>query len=711
MGGVRKHDRGSLPLLHAAVTDGRVAAVMKGRSGRAAHPNGRRPQHMSRLDDALALSALVATALVIALPTLRGGYLTYLDNPVHLAEIGELAEHGTNAWSEIGFAGIPLGTLHSPLWYALLALWSRAGAPVGPLYALLLVVSFVAPALALYAVARRRLSAWRACLLAYFLLVQSTMIWGIASPLGGMWTHALAAAGVVVLLELWSRERLTARGNLAAALLLALVALTHLFALVVSVLAIALSIWVHWRDKTVDRPELLRRAGGCAVAALASALYWLTFAMTSEPEAAPADVLTPSYLACRLLMPCDAMYLVDQRIERAVRWDLHLTDAVPMVALVAAGVAGFVRRRARQDTTGRVGFLLAVVLLVALLVHPYYPLSILGPVSWRLLYWVRLGLALSAVHFVAALPPVSPPAGRRPQTRPVSLTTLRRAAVCITAVGLGYWWGQPLRTDSPPSLAADVKEAQRLWDWLGRHADPSWGRLYVQDTFGHVWDEAGMSHSHLPALTIRYSKLPQLGAYYGVVPYRTRWTLGEFNTFFSEWFWNRDAMLISMEKTNVGAVVSATEPAREFFGTGRDFDELVAVGRYSVWRRRDAKNRWVAELRPTNRIENVEWARDRVRFRLTTEFPRGRVVVKNSWHRWWTLKGIPGASLQASPDGFLGIVNIPKGSFTVELRYEPSRLPLFVTAFGWTLFAFWAAMTAMSRSRSGAWIARALGPG
>jgi hypothetical protein len=89
-----------------------------------------------RLDDAVALSALVTTAIVIALPILRGGYLTYLDNPVHLAEIGELAEHGTNAWSEIGFTGIPLGTLHSPLWYGLLAFWARAGAPIGPLYAL-----------------------------------------------------------------------------------------------------------------------------------------------------------------------------------------------------------------------------------------------------------------------------------------------------------------------------------------------------------------------------------------------------------------------------------------------------------------------------------------------------------------------------------------------------------------------------------------------
>src|SRR5260221_5420860 len=52
--------------------------------------------------DGLALASLIGTALVIALPILRGGYLTYIDNPVHLAEIYDLARPG-NGWSEIGF--------------------------------------------------------------------------------------------------------------------------------------------------------------------------------------------------------------------------------------------------------------------------------------------------------------------------------------------------------------------------------------------------------------------------------------------------------------------------------------------------------------------------------------------------------------------------------------------------------------------------------
>jgi hypothetical protein len=53
-----------------------------------------------RLDrrDAFALVSLIATAVVLAWPILTGGYFTYIDNPVHLAEIYELAKGG-NGWS------------------------------------------------------------------------------------------------------------------------------------------------------------------------------------------------------------------------------------------------------------------------------------------------------------------------------------------------------------------------------------------------------------------------------------------------------------------------------------------------------------------------------------------------------------------------------------------------------------------------------------
>ena len=61
-------------------------------------------------EDAVALLLLAGTAAIVSAPIWRGGYLTYIDNSVHIAEILELSRNQARGWSEIAFAGFPLGT-------------------------------------------------------------------------------------------------------------------------------------------------------------------------------------------------------------------------------------------------------------------------------------------------------------------------------------------------------------------------------------------------------------------------------------------------------------------------------------------------------------------------------------------------------------------------------------------------------------------------
>ena len=84
------------------------------------------------LTDRLALLALCGASLIIGSPVLVGGYLGYLDNPAHLAEVYSLARESINGWSEIAFCGFPLGRLHSPLWYGALVALAKLGVPVEP---------------------------------------------------------------------------------------------------------------------------------------------------------------------------------------------------------------------------------------------------------------------------------------------------------------------------------------------------------------------------------------------------------------------------------------------------------------------------------------------------------------------------------------------------------------------------------------------------
>lgn len=629
--------------------------------------------------DVLSVVTLLVTSVVIALPVVRGGCWTYIDNSVHIAEIWELAEPGNPAWSEIGFAGFPLGTLHSPLWYPLLAFLVRQGVPVAPLYCAALLVGFVAPSLALYGVARRRAAPGPSALLAYLLLVQSSAIWGIGSPLGGMWTHALSTGVVIVLADLHARPELTARQHCAAAALLAFALLTHLFALPLFGFVFVASVAVLRRRDEISRVEIKRRLAGTAVAAAASAQYWLTLLLVGNEGKAPHQALRPVELLTRLLLPSDAMYLIDHRPGESIRWDLGLVDAVPSWALLALGVVGFLRKRAARDALGATGFWFGSALLLLLFVHNYVQLPIFGPVSFRFVEGVRAGFALSAIPLVAEWPGWS------------SLKTRAYMAMSLVGSALGFLWGTPLRRDMPESIAEDLSEVRELGRWLREHASPDWGRVYLQDTFGHDWRGRGAALSHMPVLTRHYSGLPQLGAYYGVVPFQLRWTLSEFNGLYGMWTPSEEWVLEAMEKTNAGVLVTSNPDMDGRVARMERLEELGRVGRYTIRRRSGAVNAPIAPLTPANHVGTVEYGTNEFHFPLMTEYPRTRVLVKTSFHPWWHLEGLPGSFLRESPEGFLIVDNIPRGEFTVRLWYEPDRTPLHVTFAGWLAIALWAA--------------------
>lgn len=628
--------------------------------------------------DVVALLGLVGTALVVSLPILRGGFLTYIDNSVHLAEVYELARHGTDAWSEIGFAGFPLGNLHSPLFYPALAALVRAGVPLEPVYTALLVLGLLAPPLAIYVVARRRTAAAGAALLAYLALVQPPMLWGIGSPLGGMWTHALASGMLVLLADLYARPSLTPALHVVASALLALAVLTHLFVLPVVLFLVVITTALHLRAGTITRSDLTTRSAGWALAGVASAKYWLTFLWVGRGDA-PLQLFRPLSLLLRLLAPADPMLLADTRVRESIRYDAFLTDALPMLAVVGLGLFGFFRKRAAQDTLGQSGFWLAASLLVALVVHAYVPLVFLGPVSWRLVDWVRLGLVFSAIAPVAALR-LDELFDHRPG---------RLLAALAMAPLLGFAWSAPLRLDCPPSLQEEVADARHLWSWLRDNGRKDWGRVYVADTFGLDWEAGGLAESHLLALTSYYTGLPQLGTYYGIVPYKLRWTLSEFNAPFGARPPTREWLLEAMEKTNAGVFVASNPEMADLVAATGDFERLHGVGRYTVFRRMGAENRPIAELSPSNHVGAVDYAAGDFRFDVRTEYASSRVLLKTGYHAWWHLEGIPGAWLRESPEGFLVIDDIPSGHFEPHVWYAPSPLPGRVTALGWLLLVAW----------------------
>jgi hypothetical protein len=613
--------------------------------------SGRQKRAVGR-GDALALAALVTASAAIAWPILSGGWQTYLDNPAHLAEIASLAGEARHGWSDLAWCGYPLGALHSPLWFGSLALLDRWGIPLGAPYAACVWLGFTAPALALYAVARRRLTPLAAALGAYLLLVQRPALVGFGSAPGGMWTYTLGCAGVILLAGVLARREPPRRETAWVGGLVALVGLTHAFAAVAAGVLFAGHAILALARGPAWRARLGRQTLGATLGAAASAVYWgpLLFggdALTYEPEFLPAlDILR------RLVLPGSVLDLIEGR--RAVDGTLLYTDILPMLVLVGAGAAALARRgRLRDDGPAAAGLVLAgAMLLLVTVVGPFLDARWLGHVPWRHVYVVRVGLAL------AALPVLAGWAERAP-------ALLRRSpgatALAVAAAALGLWWGRPLALQTLPPGGEEMDDVRAVWSWLADHRDEIPGRLYVQDTFYNAVDDASLARSHVLARTAPETGCRQLGALYAGSPFRTvAWTMSEFALVFGEPLLGDEQLIRAVRLSRVANcthwLISSAHLADKLEPTQAGLD-----------------GRWVEPLGEGADVSGVEYATGRVEMDVRVALPGARLLVKSAHAPAWRLDGPAGARLERDRLGLLNVTGLPAGSHHLVLEYRTAR--------------------------------------
>jgi hypothetical protein len=640
----------------------------------------------SRAADALAVVTLLTTGAVIAWPIMSGGYLTYLDNPAHLAEVYAAASEARNGWSEIAFCGFPISTLHSPLWYGFLSLLARIGVGVSLPYVLCLWLGFTSPALALYGVARRVLTPLPATALAYLLLVQRPAIVGVGSAMGGMWTFFVATAGLILLIDRLMRPCVTRRDAGAVAALVGFILVTHLYTVVPLGLLALVHLLTVIGGKRGDpsrgrgRGDLIKQAAAAALGVLAAALYWVPMVLAGKSMVIHPQNLDAAMVVARLAMPTHVFDLVNRKIPAFTL--MAAVESLPMVALIAAGFVGIFDLRRRANDVPLYGALMAIILLTLLLfVTGEFDVALFGPGSWRMLYFVRVGLALAAIPFAVRIAVTV--RWRQKVSKWVALTTAG------AAIASGLWFGRPLRAVAVPANGAEMAEVEALWDWLAKNRSEDWGRVYLQDTFELPRPHVKLSQSHILALTSHRTGVRQLGAFYGVAPYRTvSWTPSEFGTLFRKFM--RDDEYISriqaqMWATNSTHVVTSDPRTRRQLAEAANFRLLHGVGRFAVYRATQVASQWVSPLQPGVEVTADEFQTGRIRFDIRLSRPGAEVLVKSSYHPAWRVstsrESRPRIRLENS--GLMRLEGLDMGTSTIGIEYRPARWPLWLSAFGW----------------------------
>jgi hypothetical protein len=627
--------------------------------------------------DLTAVLFLALAALVLSWPILAGGYLTYADNAAHIAEIYSLAFENGGGWSDIAFCGFPIGTLHSPLWYGSVAALVRAGIPAGLLYAAALYVGFLAPPLALYFVARRILRPLTAGFAAYLLLIQRPSLVGLGTPLAGMWTYYIAAALFIALVWRLGRGAHTKRDLVWLGTLVGLIAITHLFLLVpVAVLAA-----VHLVRSVIRRVRpaaLAREAAFALTGTIAAAAYWLPMVLAKETTTFAPQNLSPPMALARLFLPTDVVELVTgEAPDFSVRIVL---EALPMWLLLVLGVWGAVVWKRRRNEAALYGAWIALIMLVLIVfVAPATNARIFGPVSWRLLFFVRIGAALAAIPILAAA-----------EERLAFLS--RRAvapAAAVVGVALCLWWGAPLRAETPPAKSEEMAEVRQLWDWLSKNKSVAWGRVYIQDTFMTPPLSSDLCGSHILALTARETGIQQLGPYYGVVPYKTKtWTMGQVGLVYGLRVAAADhlqELRSRMAMTNATHLIAADPTLAVQLQRSGSFVLLARIGRFAVFVLRGAVSSWASPFGGEGEASAAvdEYRTGRAVLRVSAKSADAALLVKTSYHPFWHVAGFDRARLTEHSTGLIRVGGLSPGERRLELAYRAPTWPVWVSAAGW----------------------------
>ena len=633
--------------------------------------------------DAAAALWLVSCALLLAWPVWTGGAASYLDNPVHLAEIYALAQ-GQSPWIDIGFLGAPVGQLHSPLWVGLITSAVRLGLPLEPVYSALLVTGLVAPALALFAGARRQLSTPGAALAAYVLLVQRPALAGVESPLGGMYPFYLGMALCIALAFFLARPGNSARSLAGLAALVGVIGLTHTFALLVAglvgALAVArLGVQRLWRQAAA-------MAAALALGALASAAYWLQPLLDGQAVQRSPQNLDAEKLLRLLVFPHDLVAMISRR--PAVELQLWGLDGAAMAALLLAGIAGAVLQvrtalnRKAPEPTAALGLGLSAILAGLLFfVLPGTSLPLLGPVSWRFLYPLRLGLALAALPLLARWPASQRGALIR---RPV----IAAGAVALTAACL--LWGWPLRQQVAPANSAELAEVSQLWSSLRAHRGPDWGRVYMQNTYqtAPLQQADGapsfLAQSHVLALTSRRTGVHQLGPYYGVTPYATDWTASAHDNLFGiptsqpRVYAHTLTWLVRSGCSHL--VLADPRLIPGFIALG--LEPLWRGGRFAVLQL--PRSQWPSIAQGQGATAQLDY---RQAHRLTAAIqvtqPGGQVRLPVAWSPHWKVQPPAGLAIRGDKMGLTVVSGQSPGNYTMILEYVAPQLGLQVSAAAW----------------------------
>ncbi len=668
-----------------------------------------------KLTGLLPYLAIVLFAFVMAYPIFGSGFMTNLDNPIHLATSHAFIENlketkWISGWSMDAFVGYPLQLFpryQLGVWIvALLNLILFIPAEIG--YKVVLFSSYVFPALMIFFIGKKIFKHTSSALIPsiLFLLIRRDVV---VTAFSGQWNSLLGLGFLLAFVYLTHRffYNPNFKSMVKLALLFALIMLSYLFAAIAAMVFFSVYFLVFSVKKRFSIKFLFYGGGLFLIGFSLCAFYLLPILdMPGWASAYSGSALAYSFFALFYKVLGTFLFAVPKNVVTQQLFDafsgnfidflklawLYIVASLPQFLIFILGLMGMsylFRNRKKDDSTTiflTSTFLFMIISLVLgsgfwFLIPSLKNLPILGNLlAYRFLLYTNIGLLIFVCYALSNMKN-----GVYPKLRFFHALAVRRNVIFVI---VALFFVANINAYLPPKEETlTIGESSLNEDfyslayWIKNNVDSKNTRIVYQDIYGNTEDPS-IGSSHLPAMLFYYTNVYSVGAWYDSSSYPTdSLALTSSGNLFGKKLdeIGDDFIQNEMRLVNAKYIVSNNNKLKDKLLKSNLFKEEFGNRHFTVFSLKNYNPEWISyEGNLSYEIANFE---SRVVIFNYTGDSEKEVLIKVSYHPYWhgyiDNKEI---NISRNKDSLMTL-KLPEGSHSVTLSYKPFRLPYFIVTF------------------------------
>lgn len=656
---------------------------------------------------------IITFGILMISPIFQEGFLTSIDNPIHVIEsytlIENIKEHRwINGWVMDAFLGYPLQQFpryQIGIWLVAI-LNMLLSIPLEVAYKIILTLSYIFPAAALFFAAKKifknNITALIPAIL--FLVIRRDVI---VTALTGQWNSLLALGFLIIFIYQTHKffQEPDMRNSVKLSILFTLTVLSHLFTGIGAGLFFGIYFIVHWTKRKFPTKGFAYGILTFLIGILLCAFYlypaldtytWLA-KNTGWPPAyglkiLPYKVLAPFIFAVPKDVTTQMLFEAFQNnttLFFKLSWTYFIAS-IPQLLIFILGIIGIIQFSERWKKNDHNTILLMTILafmIISLVIGSGFWFSVESLkglpflntlVSYRFLTFTNIGLLIFGGYALLNMNKESYPRKLYfmwaifDKRKIIGVVTLLFFIANINAY-------TPSQTDTMTIKQSSVdNDFYMLTGWIKENVDKENTRIVYEDFYGNFKDPK-VASSHLNSMMFYYTGVYSVGGWYPSSSYPTdQLSFTSSGNAFGKRIEETDDRFIAekMKLVNAKYIVTLEDKLDSKISKSKLFKKEYNTTNYNLYSLKEYKPEWFSyngtfEYNIT-KFKNQEFA-----FDYKTDADK-EVMLKISYHPYWHayLDGKEVKINRSKED--LMIFDLEKGEHEIILTYKPVKISYII---------------------------------